>query len=60
MRGLGPDVVSGWAHWGLLLDFFYSGIQLYVLLSPYLSFIFFIYLDFYVLDETSISKGSFM
>ena len=31
-----------------LLDFFCSGIQLYVLMSPYLCFIFFLYLDLYV------------
>ena len=34
-----------------LLDFFCSGIQLYVLLSPYLCFISFLYLDLYVLGE---------
>ena len=32
-----------------LLDFFCSGIQFYVLLSPYLCFISFLYLDLYVL-----------
>ena len=38
-----------------------SGMQLYVLLSPYLCFISFLYLDLYVLgDDTLISKGSFM
>ena len=37
-----------------LLDFFYSGMQLYVLLSPYLCFISFLYLNVYVLDGTSI------
>ena len=31
-----------------LLDLFCSGIQLYVLLSPYLCFISFLYLDLYV------------
>ena len=42
-----------------LLDFFCYGIQLYVLLSPYLCFISFLYLDLYVLDDALISKGSF-
>ena len=38
-----------------MLDFFYSGIQLYIL-SPYLSFISFLYLDLYLKrDDTSIS-----
>ena len=32
-----------------LLDFFCYGIQLYLLLSPYLCFISFLYLDLYVL-----------
>ena len=31
-----------------LLDFFCSGIQFYILLSPYLCFISFLYLDLYV------------
>ena len=44
-----------------LLDFFCSVIQLYLLLSPYLCFISFLYLDLYVLgDEALISNGSFM
>ena len=34
-----------------LLDFFCSGIQLYVLLSPYFCFISFLYLDLYVLGD---------
>ena len=34
-----------------LLDFFCSGIQFYLLLSPYLSFISFLYLDLYVLGD---------
>ena len=47
--------------WVLLLDSFCSGIQLNPMLSPYLCFISFIYLDLYVLaDDTSISLGSFM
>ena len=34
-----------------LLDIFFSGIQLYLLLSPYLCFISFLYLDLYVLGN---------
>ena len=44
-----------------LLDFFCSGIQYYVLLSPYICFIFFLYLDLYVLrDGAWISYGPLM
>ena len=44
-----------------LLDFFCSGIQFYLQLSPYLCFISLICLDLYVLgDDALISKGSFM
>ena len=44
-----------------LLDFFCSGIQFYLLLSPYLCFISLLYLDLYVLgDGALISYGSFM
>ena len=44
-----------------LLDFFCSGIQFYLLLSPYLCFIFLLYLDLYVLgDDALISWGTFM
>ena len=44
-----------------LLDFFCSGIQFYLLLSPYLRFISLLYFDLYVLgDDALISKGSFM
>ena len=44
-----------------LLDFFCSRIQFNLLLSPYLCFISFLYLDLYVLgDDALISKGSFM
>ena len=44
-----------------LLDFFCSGIQFYLLLSPYLGFISLLYLDLYVLgDDALISLGSFM
>ena len=34
-----------------LLDFFCSGIQFYLLLSPYLCFISFLYLNLYVLGD---------
>ena len=34
-----------------LLDFFRSGIQFYLLLSPYLCFIALLYLDLYVLGD---------
>ena len=37
MRGLGPDVVSVVRPTGVeLLDFIFSGVQFYILLSPYL------------------------
>ena len=49
------------AHRMYLLDLFCSFIQFYVLLSPCLCLIFFLYLDLYVLgDDACISKGSFM
>ena len=54
MRWLGPDALAVVKTAGVyLLDFFCSGIQFYVLLSPYLCFIFFLYLDLYVLAENS-------
>ena len=37
-----------------LLDFFYSGIQFYLLLSPYLCFIPFLYLDLYVQGDDAL------
>ena len=41
-----------------LLDFFCSGIQFYLLLSPYLCFISLLYLDLYVLsDDALIIRG---
>ena len=55
--------------WGLmlclcsdpLLVFFCFGIQLYVLLCPYLCFVSFLYIDLYVLGvDASISYGYFM
>ena len=44
-----------------LLDLFCSGIQFYLLLSPYLCSISLLYLDLYVLgDDALISWGSYM
>ena len=44
-----------------LLDFFCSGIQFNLLLSPYPCFISLLYLDLYVLgDDALISEESFM
>ena len=37
-----------------LLDFFSSGIQVYLLLSPYLCFISFLYLDLYDLGDDAL------
>ena len=37
-----------------LLDLFCSGIQFYLLLSPYLCFISFLYLDLYVLGDDAL------
>ena len=37
-----------------LLDFFCSGIQFYLLLGPYLSFISLVYLDFNVLGDDAL------
>ena len=37
-----------------LLDFFYSSIQFYLLLSPYLCFISLLYLDLYVLGDDAL------
>ena len=42
-----------------LLDFFCSGIQIYLLLRPYICFISLLYLDVYVLgDDALISQGT--
>ena len=62
MRWLGPDALAVVRPTGgCLLDFICSGIQFEVLLSPYLCFISFLYLDLYVLgDHSWISQGSFM
>ena len=40
-----------------LLDFFCSGIQFYLLLSPYLSFISLFYLDLYVLGDVALIRA---
>ena len=37
-----------------LLDFFCSGIQFYLLLCPYLSFISFLYLDLYIFVDDAL------
>ena len=37
-----------------LLDIFCSGTQFYLLLSPYLCFIFLLYLDLYVLGDDAL------
>ena len=52
MRGFGPVAVSAVRTARVqLFDFFCYGIQLYVLLSPYLCCISFLYLDLYVLGD---------
>ena len=40
-----------WPTGVYLLDFFCSGMQFYLLLNPYLCFIFLLYLDLYVLGD---------
>ena len=52
MRGLGPDTTFGPTGF-YPLDFFCSGIQLYVLLNHYPCFISILYLDLYVLGDES-------
>ena len=41
---------------GLLVGFFCSGIQFYLLLGPYLCFISFLYLDLYVLGDDTLVR----
>ena len=54
MRGFGTDAVSVVGPTRVyLFDLLCYGIQLYVLLSPYLCFISFLYLDVYVLGDNS-------
>ena len=62
MRWWGPDALAVCqVHRDYQFDFFCSGIQFYLLLSPYLCFISLLYLDLYVLgDDALISLGSFM
>ena len=43
-----------WPTGVYLLDFFCSGTQFYLLLSTYLCFIFFLYLDLYVLGDDAL------
>ena len=40
--------------WVYLLDFFYSGLQFYLLLSLYLCFISLLYLALYVLEDDAL------
>ena len=50
-----PDALPVVRPFGVyLLDFFCSSIQFYLLLSPYLCFISFIYLDLYVLGDDAL------
>ena len=61
MRWLGPNALAVRPTRVYLLDFFCSGIPFYVLLSSYLCFISFLFLDLYVFgDDALISYGSFM
>ena len=59
---VGPDALAVCqAHRAYLLNFSCSGMQCYLLLSAYLCFISFLYIDFYVLgDNALISYESFM
>ena len=51
MRWYGLDALAVVRPTGVyLLDFFCPGIQFYLLFSPYLCFISFLYLDLYVLE----------
>ena len=55
MRWLGPDALAVCqAHRVYLLDFFCSGIQFNLLLSPYPCFISLLYLDLYVLGDDAL------
>ena len=59
IRLWGPDVLAVVRPTGVyLLDFFCTGIQFYLLLSLYLCFTSFLYLDLYVLgDDALIFRG---
>ena len=55
MRWKGPDVLAFGRPTGVyLLDFFCSGIQFYVLLSPNLCFVSFLHLNIYVLGDNAL------
>ena len=55
MRWLGVDALAVFRPTGVYLsDFFCSGIQFYLLLSPYLCFISFLNLDLYVLGDKAL------
>ena len=43
-----------WPTVAYLLDFFCSGIQFYLLLSPYICFISLLYIDLYVLGDDAL------
>ena len=50
-----PDALAVVRPTGVyLLDFFCFGIQFHLLLSPYLCFISFLYLDLYVLGDNAL------
>ena len=52
---VGPDALAVCrAHQGLPVGYFCSGIQFYLLLSPYLCFISLLYLDLYVLGDDAL------
>ena len=55
MRGLGPDVVSVVGPTGVeLLSFFYSGMQIYILFSPYLCISRFVFTSRFDIDNLGI------
>ena len=55
MRWLGSGALAVVRPTGVcLLDFFCSGLRFYLLLSPYLCFISFLYLDLYVLGDDAL------
>ena len=54
MTVLSLDIMNGKGLTGYLLDFFCSGIQYYLFLSPYLCFISLLYLDLYVLGDDAL------
>ena len=45
-----------WPNGVYLLDFFCSNIRFYVLVSPYICFISFLWLDLYVLGDDALDK----